>query len=83
MSAPVLETKAVVPPIAALGLGTLLTSAYKVAAAFGWLSLTADQQTALAGLGGALLVTLSAVLAYLLPHTARPDLEIEGEHPPQ
>ena len=54
-----------------------------MAAAFGWLSLTADQQTALAGLGGALLVTLSAVLAYLLPHTARPDLEIEGEHPPQ
>jgi hypothetical protein len=70
----ILETKAVVPPIATLGLGTLAGATVRVLEAFGWVHLTATETGALAGFGVALLPVVSAVLAYLLPHTSRPDL---------
>lgn len=70
-----LETKAVVPPIATLGLGTLATALVTVLDAFDWLTLTGEQQAALGGFGLALMPVLNFVIAYYLPHTARPDLE--------
>lgn len=81
----ILESKAVAPPIATLGLVTIVGAGYATLREFGLLVLTAEQETAIAGLGLALLPFLNLALAYLLPHTPRPDRPVAvagGNHSP-
>ncbi len=69
-----LEAKAVVPAIGTLSLDVLAVAVYRVLESFGLVRLSAEQEAAVAGLLLALTPLLGFALAYLAPHTERPDL---------
>lgn len=71
-----IETKVSLPALVVGISWSVVAALYMLAKAYGF-EPTADQNTAIIGLGAALGYAAQTIVAYLAPHTSRPDLDPE------
>ncbi len=74
MTEGIIETKVSLPAIVTLLTGSGGSAVYALLLAYNTIQPTPEQAAAIAGLGAFVLLALQTALAYLAPHTPRPDL---------